>query len=66
MTDDTTGSVSKGRDLFEQLHPTAEQREAARAKAPQPKRGEKSIAAGRALHDNKGKFAPDYFDGTGE
>lgn len=66
MTDDTTGSVRKGRDLHTQLHPTAQQRAAAeaKAKAPQPKRGEKSVAAGRALHDNRGKYAPDYAEGA--
>jgi hypothetical protein len=62
MTDDT-GSIRKGRALHAQLHPTAEQRAAAKANTPQPKRGEKSVAAGRALHDHRGKYAPDYAEG---
>lgn len=48
MTDDT-GSVRRGGDLHAQLHPTAEQRAAAKANTPQPKRAKKSVAAGRAL-----------------
>lgn len=57
MTDDT-GSTKKGRDLYSQLHPTKEEREQRRANQPAPKRGEKSVAAGRALHDNRGKYDP--------
>ncbi len=67
MTDNTTtGSVQNGRDLFSQKHPTAEEREQRRREQPKPKRDEPSVAAGRALFDNKGRFAPDYFDATGE
>lgn len=58
MPGNNTGSVSNGRDLYDQKHPTAEQRAAARANTPKPKRGEKSVAAGRALHDNRGKYDP--------
>lgn len=57
-------SVKDGRDLHARKHPTPEQREQQRADQPQPKRGEKSVAAGRALHDNRGKYAPDYSEGA--
>lgn len=57
-------SVQDGRDLYALKHPTPEQREEQRANQPPPKRGEKSVAAGRALHDSRGKFAPDYAAGA--
>lgn len=57
-------SVQDGRDLHAEKHPTPEQRDEQRKNRPQPKRGEKSVAAGRALHDNRGKYAPDYAEGA--
>lgn len=57
-------SIQDGRDLHAKKHPTAEQREARRAAAAAPARHEKSVCAGRALHDNHGKFAPDYAEGA--
>lgn len=57
-------TVQEGRDLHALKHPTPEQREAQRKNQPQPKRGEKSVAAGRALHDHRGKYAPAYSEGA--
>lgn len=54
----TEGTVSKGRDLYDAKHPSAEARTAQRAAQPKPKRGEKSVAAGRALYNTRGKWDP--------
>ncbi len=57
-------SVQDGRDLHARKHPTPEQRDEQRTNQPQPTRGEKSVAAGKALHDNHGKHAPNYAEGA--
>lgn len=48
---DTKPTVAAGRDLYDATHNTEP------VTPPKPKRGEKSVNAGRALYDNKGAFA---------
>lgn len=54
-------TVNDGRNLHDQLHPSR----TARAPLPKPARGDRGVAAGRALYENKGRYA-DPVEGFGE
>lgn len=49
-----TGGVDRGRAMFDKLHTRAKDRQ----KADKPKRGTGTVAAGKALYENNGKYAP--------
>ncbi|MEV7631996.1 hypothetical protein AB0N64_06270 [Microbacterium sp. NPDC089318] len=52
-------SVDSGRALYDQTHPTRQARAKARANQAPPKKGIGTVANGRALYDNKGRYARD-------
>lgn len=50
--------IAEGRTKYDEAHPSKEARKAAKSAAARPKRGEKGVAAGRALAASRDKWDP--------